>query len=264
MSKYYVEKLEIVKFSEFLESLIDKNSIEFKRFNRLYDILGNVEISTEYLKAYISSFNYASKRSDIRYKEDTLLGTYLISKSFPMFSSQALLELLKVYLKDIFEEYKPMEYFKNVYSDSYKDETFKQLLEYIEKIGKISDELFKEEAVKVDDELPAYSKKFKTYLKDIIINDHISFESIKKFIPQSELISIDEEHLENISKKALFGYSTYPLSYMMTKSMIIWGDLSDYEAATYDYCGHKIEATFTIQDFIKSVAANEKKLLEKK
>ena len=114
-------------------------------------------------------------------------------------------------------------------------------------------EVIIKEMNKVDDLRSFYSENFIVFLKQIIIENVLTFEDIVNKIPSSNLIALDEYRYGLI--KHIFGIEGgMPISYMMVKSLIEFGNLDYFDNQMYYLTKEDpISAPFTKEEFIKSV-----------
>lgn len=86
MYEYFVE---IPKMVELKKEVKKFSGIQQGRLKRLFDILGDVTISKEFIDAYLSYFNYTkSKRGNLSFTEESLIGMYKLSRAYPQLESK--------------------------------------------------------------------------------------------------------------------------------------------------------------------------------
>jgi len=271
----YIKEKESQKYklSEYLK--LDKSESEYSlcpekyrapRTEYIMDIIGDAEFDEETYVLFLKQWQCYGEMYDVRTKRETFKGIYDILQRFPFLTVVALDEIWFRYISDLFKEYyleDTLEMFFERFGK--EDKTFKLFLGFIDQIAKQHHQKYICEAQKVQDLEIEYSDKLVSYLKDLIIRQHFSFEQIKSFLPSAELIKKDETQLSSIveSTRIYFG-ACDPISHQMVKSLATGEGLDYYpEQPQYVICGtRKIDTTFTKQEFLESIEKAKVKKLE--
>ena len=261
MFEYVVEKPEMVKLKD---EVLKYSDIAKKRMERLYSILGDVEVSIEYIKAYLDYFSYTnSKREDLLFTKDALLETYSISASYPNLSSKAIKLIMGEYVKDLFDEVKPLSYFDGM-NLRQMDDSFDRFMHLLRLEADKSDLPYIEEEQKIEALSNEYGKEFIDYIKKFAVKYHKTFDEIFYSIPVSSLIKPDVDMFYEEAKKELFGYIGYPYSFLLSKSMILFDGVDAYtsdDKLMYNSSRKgSFEAPFTASEFLESVESKRKEI----
>ena len=120
-------------------------------------------------------------------------------------------------------------------------------------------EILIKEMNKVDDLRSFYSESFIIFLKQLIIENVITFEDIINKLPSSNLVALDEYRYGLI--KHIFGVEGgLPISYLMVKALIENGNLDYFDDQMYYFTSEDpLEVPFTKEEFIKTVPMFEEK-----
>ena len=126
MYEYFVEVPKMVE----LKKEVEKHSgIKQGRLKRLFDILGDVTISKEFIDAYLSYFNYTkSKRGNLAFTEESLIGMYELSQAYPQLESESIKLIMGEYVKDMFDEVQPLKFFDGM-TLRQMDDSFERFME---------------------------------------------------------------------------------------------------------------------------------------
>jgi hypothetical protein len=276
MACYFKQKqLKKLKLSEYLK--LDKSKCEYflcsekyraPRTKYIMEIIGDVEFDEETYELFLKQWQCSGGMYDVRTKRETIKGIYDISQKFPFLTALALDEIWFRYISDLFEEYYLLDTLE-IFFERFgkKDKTFKLFLCFIDQIAREHHKKYVNEAQKLESLEIEYSKMFVSYLQDLIIEHHFSFDKIKKYLPSAEIIKKDEEQLKGIieSTRIYFG-ACDPVSYQMIKSSVTGEGLDHYpEQPQYCICEtSKIDTMFTKQEFLESIEKTKIKKLEKK
>ncbi len=272
MSEYFKEQ-KMIKLSQYLMSGVSKETERLIKY--LMSILGDVEVSTDYMDCYIQLTTCGTiTRYDVTMEEDTIKGVYDLCKKYPQFSFSAIYSLALSYIKDLFEGYK-LDTVLDEYVKKYgqTDEMFDSFMEYTDRKADELQKEYEEEAKKLDKYIPEYymldinkSYQYITVLKSAVVRRHIPVDSIISSLASSELVKKDARHLNDLAYKHRIYFSVgYPVSYLMTIAHAKGGDLKEYgQRPIYYITGRKAqeEATFTTQEFIDSIKETKKKTLK--
>lgn len=274
MAVYFKEKEEKkLKLSEYLK--FDKSKCEYylcpekfraPRTEYIIEAVGDVELDEETYGLFLKQWQCSGGMYDVRTKRETFKGIYDISQRFPFLTVDALDEIWYMYIADLFKAYYLEDtldmFFERIGKD---DKTFKLFLSFVDQIAKEHHQKYIDEAYKLESLKVEYSEKLVSYLKDLIIRQHLGFDEIKKCLPSAEIIKKDEEQLKSIveSTRIYFG-ACDPISYQMVESLVTGEGLDYYpEQPQYMICGtRKIDTTFTKQEFLESIEKTKAKKLE--
>ncbi len=260
MLKYFVEVPQLVELKKQIGST---GSPKDRKLQRLYDILGDVTVSEEFITGYLEYFSYShAKRGSLALTEESLIGMYEISKAYPQLTSTSIKLIMGEYVKDLFDEVEPLSYFDGMSLEE-KDESFESFLELLKQTGEKSDIPYKQEADKLDLLTLTYGERFVEYLKKRAIKYHKTYEEIYYSIPSASVIRKDADLFYEVASKELFGCSGYPYSYKMCDLMILHGDVIEYEGHKLMYSSSKrgdFESPITTDEFLKSIKTKRQKI----
>lgn len=265
MKKYFnEEKKEKYLLSEYLKmkkedvkSTLCDEDIRLRRTKYLIEILGDVTLDKDMYKLYINSFQSFGGRYSVRTREDTLTDIYNIYKNYEYLSIYAIEKIWFIYIRDLFNEYNIMDVLEKIIKIFGKtEEAFELFIQYIEKKSDELQQKYIEDTLNLEELKDKYSENFISHLKDLILSQHYAYEEIKKYLPSSELIKKDEEHILELSRKTriYFGCCN-PVSYTLFDSMLENKTLDGYNEILKYYINNDREelATFTKQEFLESI-----------
>lgn len=274
MSKYFKDEDEI-QLSEYAKESISPEMKKAAKY--LMFCLGDVSLSKDIIEAYEDFFSHYSSKYDVKFEGDTIKGLYDFYKKFPRLSHKAFYEISFRYIKDLFEEYSLDAVFEKLiklYGEV--DDAMEMFISYIERKADELQEKYKDDASKLDEYSQIYYMEefsefyqYISYLKSLVLTQHISVDSILASLAAPELIKQDAKQLSELSRRyRCYMGAGYPVSYLMTKSFAKKEDLSKYgdRPLYYISSSDKLEeATFTTQEFIDSIKQEKaKKLISKK
>lgn len=274
MAVYIKEKVaKKLKLSEYQK--LDKSKCEYylcpekfraPRTEYIMESIGDVELDEETYELFLQQWQCSGGMYDVRTKRETFKGIYDISQRFPFLTVDALDKIWFRYISDLFKVYYLEDTLEMFFQRMGKeDKTFKLFLSFVDQLAKEHHQKYIDEAHKLETLKLEYSEELISYLEDLIIRQHLSFDEIKKCLPSSEIIKRDEEQLKEIVERAriYFDYCD-PISYEMVKSLAIGEGLDYYsEQPQYMICEtRKIDTTFTKQEFLESIEKTKIKKLE--
>lgn len=263
MYKYFVETSKMVSLKKEFDLC---SRADYKKIKRLYEALGDTQISKEFLDGYLEYFDYsASRRKDAPLLKDSLIDLYEISKTYSL-SSLGIKMIMGEYVKDLFDEIKPLRYFD---SKSLKemDDSFEEFMYLLKQEADKSDLKYKEELLEADSLSYMYGERFTKFIKEIILKYHKTFDEVYYSIPYSWVIRKDSDLFYDIAKKEIFGAFGYPYSYLMCKHMILFGDIDSYKDRDLIYSSSLkgyIYSPISADDFLESVEQKRKELIIRK
>ena len=256
MYKYFVEIPEMVE----LKTQVEKyTGIKQIRIKRLFDILGDVKISKEFIDGYLLYFDYyGSKRGSLSLTVESLMGLYEISKTYPQLGSEAIKLIMGEYLKDMFDEIQPLKFFDDMTLGE-MDYSFDRFMEWLIQLGEKSDIPYIKEEQQIS-LLLEYGKEFVKYMKKFVVKYHKTFEDIYYSIPSASIVRKDADAFYEVASHELFGATGYPYSYEMCESMILHGDVDDYKHPLIYRSSTRggFESPMTTDEFLKSIEEKRK------
>lgn len=254
MNKYFKE---IQKEEKHLSKYEVKDAQEQRKVEYLIDVLGDVELDEDMMKLFKQQFHCFGGRYSVRTKPETIKGIYSFIRRFPKLTKSAIDEIWFRYINDTFEKYDMKEVLAKYLEIFGKDdETFELFIDYVEKKAEEEQKKYKEEALTLDTLKEEYSEGFVEHLKRLVIRQHVSIDEIKKYLPSSELIKKDEEHILDLSRRTrIFFGCCDPVSYTMFDILLEDKTLDTFtETPTYYISTGRCEqATFTKTEFLDSI-----------
>lgn len=252
------------KLSEYLEYkdsdfkyLLCDTGRRIPRTKYIMETLGDVEMDIETYKLFIGQFQSFGGRYRVRTKSETIKGIYDISVKYPFLAKDALDEIWRVYIKDLFEEYALDEMLgKYIELHGKTDDAIAAYLDFIDRKAKEYEPRFERDAKSLDAYIDEYGEDFIKHLKYIVKSQHIPASDIEKALPEKELVEKDRQQLIDISTQTrIFMGCCHPISYQMIESLATGEGLDYYpEQPAYLINGtRKIETTFTKQQFLDSI-----------
>ncbi len=257
MYEYFVEVPKMVELKKQIES---SSGIEQGRLKRLFDILGDVTISKEFIDAYLSYFDYtSSKRGNLSLTEESLIGMYELSQAYPQLESKSIKLIMGEYVKDMFDEVQPLKFFDGMTLRE-MDDSFEKFMKLLKQAGDKSDIPYKEEELKIAASLSDYGSEFAEYIKKYAVKYHKTFEDVYDSIPSASVVRKDADIFYEIGRRELFGPTGYPYSYKMCEFMILFGDVDDFKhPLMYDSTIRgRFESPMTTDEFLKSIEEKRK------
>ena len=269
MSKYFDDE-EKVLLSSYLKKIEPENDIfaEKKKSSTkfLINCLGDVELSESVIKTLTSYINTYGGKYNVRTKPKTLKGIYEVYSKIPRLTGEAIEEISRSYISDLYEEYSLVSIFEDlIKTNGENDETFIKYMDSVEKASEELQERYDKDASVLDKFKEEYFKyvgakhyvNITSYLKEAVKREHISIDAILSSLPSPELVEKDAEQLAELAKenRIIFGIGI-PVSYKMTKELAENGDLSSFEEQPYYYISTTdkcVDTTFTKQEFLDSV-----------
>ena len=264
MEKYFKERKEF-HLSTYLKR--GKLSEELERTTKyLMYCLGDVVMPLDIIETYDLYFSCFGGRYDVRHELETVKGLYEFYRKFPHITPKAFYEIAHRYIKDLFDGYSLEQVFAKmieVYGEL--DETFEKFIQYVELKAEELEKKYDEDASKLDAytklyHIDGYEDSYISFLKSLILGKHIAVEKVMESMPGHELVVKDRKQLYSLAEKyRCYMGCGYPISYLMTRSLIKGEDLKEIygKEPAYFITQSIIEpATFTTQEFVKSVEDN--------
>ena len=247
-----------------------EQKIKDTRFIR--EILGDVRLPGKVINELISQLHISGGKYDTSIDEK-INGLYEIYCKFPNLTAKAIREISSRYIKDLFEEFSLTSVLESMIKESGEtDEVFKKFIETVDTASEEQQKRFIEEATKLDEYMDEYSNigcslDYISYLKTLVIREHIPVDRIIRSMPERKLIEKDAKHLTNLSRQTrIYTGVCLPATYELTRTLAKNGDLkSTSDQPTYyaSIGNRETPTTFTKQDFINSVLAHRQKILSK-
>ena len=269
MEKYFKERKEF-HLSTYLKR--GNLSEELERTTKyLMYCLGDVAMPLDIIETYDLYFSCFGGRYDVRHELETVKGLYEFYRKFPHITSEAFYEVAHRYIKDLFDVYSLEQVFKKmieVYGET--DEIFEKFIQYVELKAKKLEKKYDKAARKLDVytklyHIDGYEDGYIPFLKSLILGKHIAVDKVIESMPGHELVVNDSKQLYSLAEKyRCYMGCGYPISYLMTRSLIKGEDLEEIygKEPAYFITQSIIEpATFTTQEFIKSVEEHKVKKL---
>ena len=259
--KYFKEKEE-------KKILLSEYGKQEKEIKYLIKVLGDVYMEPSMIDEFCYEFHCFGGRYDVSTKPETIQDMYELTLKFPELSKEGIHHIWFIYIRDLFEE---RELFKKLkqYIDDFGiyDETFTAFIDYVKIEADIFQEQFTKEKDKVDELKEDYSEGFCKHLKSLITRCHYRYDDLIKYLPKSEIIKQDEEHIGEISRKTRIYFGCcLPLSYSLFDRLLFQGSIDDIKEEALEYScstGLKEKATFTKKEFLESIKKERTKQLKK-
>lgn len=269
MEKYFKDerKQEIrlskyLKAKDYFKEMICREEDRVRRTSYLIEVLGDVPMDEELYKMYIGQFQCFGGKYDVRVRQDTLKGIYDITRRYSYLTDKAIEEIWFRYIKDLFDEFQLISVFdKYITMFGQTDEAFELFIDYVDKKAAVQQQKYIDETLQVEELSTEYSKNFIEHIKRLITSQHYTYDEIKKYLPSSELITMDEQQIRDISAQTrIFFGCCLPVSYTMFDILIEDKTLDTYtETPTYYIStGKSVQATFTKQEFLDSIIRKQK------
>lgn len=265
MKKYFKEeKVKEKLLSDYLkedfkhfESCFVKEEDRRKRTEYLISILGDVLITEDFYQLFLMQFQRFGGRYDVRTRRETIKDIYEITKKYPLLSKIAIDELWSSYIRDLFEEYQMTTILdKYIAIFGQEDEAFELFLDYVEKKAEQHQQIYIQESMQTLELEDEYSERFLTHVKSLINRQHYKYDEIRKYLPSSDLIKVDEQQIDDIAVKTRIYFGCcQPVSYTMFDILLGEKTLDMYpeEVKYYVSSGKEVQATFTKTDFLESI-----------
>ena len=268
MQKYFKEEGARIRFSSYIKLLEEDNNQDsmLREAKYLYNILGDVALTKDQLKAFHGLFHTIGGRYDVRTEPETIMGLYRISMRHPDLTKKAIDEIAHRYIDDFFkEEAIEIKLAKVIDVFGPTDDAFIVFLNYVDQRAVNYEKQYAKEAEKLDIYKDSYSGinysfDYITYLKAVVTRKHIPVDQIIDKMPKKELIQEDTKLLLELATNPVLSLGmSFPLSYQMTKDYAKNGNLDNYDEDLMYYRSidkKTFKAPFTKQGFIDSVREN--------
>lgn len=265
-----LEELKKITDSYLLISKRQETELKYRRIKHILESIEDVEILPSTIDAICDTFD----RSKCRYgsiceKKETVKAIYEISILFPELTKEALLEISREYIRDLFEEYSLIEILSMMLrKEGISDETFKKFMDLVKDYGDKEEKIYDDIAWHIRIGLGYYSYDFIKHFEKFIKQHHISLEHFYDSLPEVDFILRDQLELKEVSKKAKDCWGMCdPITFQMLEDYLD-GDtkLTRFEEQPYYYISTtktKIPTSYTKQDFITSIQSKHKKLEKK-
>lgn len=264
--KYFKERENEVLISDYAKEL-DKSSYLYEQesyySSLLIDTIGDQYLSKSIIEAFTSFYHSFGGRYSVISDKETIEGVLSIYRKHPSLSKRAIESLGFIYIKDLFDLYDLESVFdKLIDSFGETDEAFELFMKYVDSKA---EELQKEyeEKSKVFDTYTDYSENYISYLKGLVLREHLDSDKVLESIPSSEIVKKDEEQLRQLSMRTrIFMGVGFPISYKLTRLSAKGEDITEIPRLAYHISttGEVVDATFTIEDFKKSIKQKTKEI----
>ena len=264
--KYFKERENEVLISDYAKEL-DKSSYFYEQesyySSLLIDTIGDQYLPKSIIEAFTSFYHSFGGRYSVRSDKETIEGVLSIYRKHPTLSKSAVDRLGFIYIKDLFELYdleSVLDKLISIFGET--DEAFNLFMKYTDSKA---EELQKEyeEKIKVFDSYTGYSENYISYLKGLVLREHLDIDKVIESIPTTELVKKDEEHLNELSiRTRIFMGVCFPISYKLTRLSAKGEDISEIPGLAYhiNTTGEVVDATFTIKDFKESIKQKTKEI----
>ena len=118
-----------------------------------------------------------------------------------------------------------------------------------------------EEEDKVDSLSYMYGDRFAKYIKPMVKRYHKTFDELYESIPYAQIIRKDGDMFYHIAEKELFGARGVPYTIMMSRSMILFGEIDSYKDRELIYSSSlkgEIKCPITTEEFLQSIEQKRK------
>lgn len=251
--KYFTDKTKMISLKD---AYLHSYGVEKPRMKRLYDSLGDVLVSKEFVDGFLAYYSYRdSRREDLPLATDSLKTLYGISLAYPELTSTSIKMIMGEFVPDVFDTLQPLQVFDGKSLEE-KEKAFPEFMEFICKAADQSDQEFQKEAEKALSLTPMYGEEFAKYISKLILLYHKKFDDIYYQIPTATVIRRDADYFYGIARQEIFGASGYPYSFYMCKHMILLGDISAYEDRDLTYSSSLkgiVKARITPKEFLDSI-----------
>lgn len=249
MKYFKQEQKEKILLSEY-----DKSPREIKY---LIELLGDVSMEEDMIKLFCSEFHCYGGRYDVRTEPDTIKDMYDITIRFPKLTKDAIEDIWFRYIRDLFQEYDlltTLEKYIQIFGEN--DDAFESFIYYSEQKADEYQETFESDIKQVEELKDEYSERFISHIQYLIRGSHYKYDDIKKYLPDSELIKKDEQHIYDLSSKTrIFFGCCEPVSYTLFDLLVKRHSLEKIEEDLKYYVstGTQEKATFTKTEFLESI-----------
>ena len=248
---------------------IKQDEIDLARVEYLISLFGDIKLEKSLIKTFVRLFSIYGGRYSVRTSEETLTDLLQIKQEISALSSQAILELSSLYIRDLFEEYHlKLLLHALIESSGKEDKTFELYLDYVDEKGKEQQQRFDESAKELKEEILdlEYGEQYADYLSHLVRRKHIPKEEILKHLPDKELVLTDILHLIDISKKTrIYMGMGEPISFTLTEEIIKDEKLSSFPEELFYHAevgtfSKDYPATFKKSEFIESTKKLQKRM----
>ena len=223
----------------------------------LMEVLGNIYLPDYILDTMLWHFRVTFDENKLN--KENILGIYSIAKRYPMFDADILFKIFKLYDPEFFrDKYFTMldEILNTAKDEKEMDKMFDKFFSLVEKEKNVHDRYnaleYVDEAKKLDTLKGYYNINFISFLKQLIISKHYSYDYIVNNIPAPLIVLEDEVNYYRLNSAN--EEKCMPLSYLVTEVYLETGNLDLFEEQLfYNIDGTEIPTIFTISDFKKSI-----------
>jgi len=250
-----------------LETRKRELSLPYARIKHIYSSLGDVQISEEMVETLFETFDSSKCRyGTICLKKETIQDIYEISELFPELSKEALVEISRQYIKDIFTDHSLIETLAIMLrKDGKEDSTFEKFISSVKELGDKADKKYSDVAWYIRIHCGEYPYDFVRHFEKFVQEHHISWERFCECLPSPEIILRDKLDLKEVGKRAkdCWGVCT-PITFQMLEDYLDGDEeLTQYEEQPSYYIstyGGKTDTSFTKTDFLKSIRKEQQKI----
>ena len=265
-TKGYVEQEEMSKKYK-LQSRKRELSLPYARIKHIYSALGDVPISKEMVETLFETFDSSKCRyGTICLKKETIKAIFEISELFPELTKEALVEISREYIKDIYDDYSLVERLAMmIRKEGKEDSTFAKFMGDVKKLGDKEDKKYSDVAWYLRIYCGEYSYDFVRHFEKFVQEHHISWEKFYECLPTPEIILRDKLDLKEVGKRAKDCWGTcIPITFQMLEDYLDGDEeLTNYDEQPSYYIstyGSKIDTSFTKKDFLKSIRKEQQKI----
>jgi len=266
----YVER-DVMSLIYKLESKKRELSLPYARIKHIYSSLGDVQISEELVETLFETFDSSKCRYGTTcLKPETIKSIYELSELFPELSKEALVEISREYIKDLFDDHSLIETLAVMLrKDGTQDSTFEKFMDIVKKLGDKEDKKYSDVAWHISQHCRQYPYEFVRHFEQFVKEHHISWEKFCECLPTPEIILRDQMELREVARRSkdCWGMCT-PITFQMLEDYLD-GDmeLSEFDEQPSYYIsisGRKTYTPFTKTEFLKSIKKEQEKVKAKK
>lgn len=248
-----------------LERLKEDLRLKYARVAHIYKALGEIEISEELINTICKTFDSSKCRyGTICIKLDTVREIYEIATLFPELSEEAILEISREYIKDLFDEYSLIETLCMILrKEGCEDAVFEKFMGIVKDFADKEDKKYENEAWHLRIYYGEYSYDFIKNFEEFIKKHHITCARLGEVVPEPEMFLKDQIHLKEVSRRSKDCWgSCKPITFQMLESYLD-GDveLSEFEEQPSYYAtntGIKDPTSITKTEFLESIKEKQK------
>ena len=217
------------------------------------------------IETFFETFDSSKSRyKSVCIRKDTIEGLFEIYEMFPELTKEAILEISKEYIKDLYDEYSLIDVLSVMLrKEGIKDETFEKFMSLVKEYADKEERKYIEVASNIRMYLGYYPYDFIKHFETFVVEHHITYEKFTEALVEPELIIKDTLKLREVSRRAKDCWCIgHPASYEMTEAYLD-GDteLSKFpEQPSYhiSITGEKIPTVFTKEEFLRIIKEKQK------